>query len=472
MIRQKLNEIAKGVEALKRRIAKKRGEIIDSGHSDHKSQEESSAISSNKSTLMLQSGRVVIGLIVALAVVAGLVIFVQGKAKMRSSSKNLKPETIKLELAEKAVDGEILWQTHQEDEMRKLEGDLKKKIEEARNEDSEQRKQMLEDTRDEINGLKEQLKMAQLELAESNRAIQGMYLREEERGARGPVHEAIHPEMIEFGEGFERDVPKSAANYIPEGTYFTGYLLGGIVVSTALNTPDENATPLTIRLTDRGNLSKANGLDISKCRILGSCYGDISSERAVIRLEKMICEEDDMYITSNIAGDVHGPDGFNGIKGEVVSTGSKHIKNAMMGGLVSGLTSSAKGQDSLNITSGGLVSTKEKKFKDMATAGVMSGVSNAGDKIAEYYLRQAESMSPVLTIPGGVRVNAHITKGFFVGQLDTRKKIKADREKNRKARSESRKQEQEPVQAQAQSQEEYSSGEWKAQTLSGGNNGN
>ena len=89
----------------------------------------------------------------------------------------------------------------------------------------------------------------------------------------------------EFEHEVEFDRPKSAANYIPEGTYFTGYLLGGVVVSTALSTPDENATPVSIRLTGRGNLNKANKTDMAKCSIMGSAYGDLSSERAIIRLE-------------------------------------------------------------------------------------------------------------------------------------------------------------------------------------------
>ena len=233
--------------------------------------------------------------------------------------------------------------------------------------------------------------------------------------------------MQGFDNDTEFDMPKSAADYVPEGTYFTGYLLGGIVVSTALGAADENSTPVNIQLKGRGNLAKQNGLDISKCRIIGSAYGDLSSERAFIRLEKMVCEEDGMYITSEIAGDVHGPDGFNGIKGTVVSTGAKHIKNAAIGGLISGLAGSAKGQEGINITSGGLVSTKSKGFKDMATGGLLSGASNAGEKIADYYLRQAESMSPVLTIPGGVRVNPQIIKGFFIGQVNTHRKIKAKR---------------------------------------------
>ena len=73
------------------------------------------------------------------------------------------------------------------------------------------------------------------------------------------------------------------------------------------------------------------------------------------------------------------------------------------------------------------MSTKGKGFKDMATGGLMNGASNAGEKIADYYLREAERMSPVLTIKGGVRVNPQIIKGFFIGQVNTHRKIKAKR---------------------------------------------
>jgi hypothetical protein len=239
--------------------------------------------------------------------------------------------------------------------------------------------------------------------------------------------ESTHSESVltsqEFNSDISFDEPKPAEDYVPEGTYFTGYLLGGIVVSTALNTPDENATPVTIRLTQRGNLSKLNSTDISKCVITGSAYGDLSSERAVVRLEKLVCENDGMYITSNIAGQLYGADGYNGIKGTVVSTSSKHIKNAAIGGLIGGIAGAAKGQDGASLTGLGLISTKKKGMGDVLGQGASVGASNAGDKIADYYLRQAEAMSPVLTVPSGVRVNAQIIKGFWMGETTTHKRI-------------------------------------------------
>jgi conjugal transfer pilus assembly protein TraB len=223
----------------------------------------------------------------------------------------------------------------------------------------------------------------------------------------------------------EWDKPKSSRNYIPETSYVTGYTLGGIVVSTALNTPDENATPVVIRLSSRGNLPKNIGVDISTCRILGSSYGDLSSERVIIRVEKLVCidPKTELVTISDIVGTIHGDDGMNGIKGKVVATSNKHIKNAFVGGIIGGLASSAKGQEGLTLTSLGAVGTKKQGFGTVAGQGALTGVSNAGDKIADYYLRLAEQMSPVLTVPGGVKVDVIFTKGFFLGELGIRKKL-------------------------------------------------
>jgi hypothetical protein len=104
--------------------------------------------------------------------------------------------------------------------------------------------------------------------------------------------------------------------------------------------------------------------------------------------------------------------------------------NAAIGGVIGGVSSAAKGQDSALVNPAGMKMTKKKGAKSLLAEGGMQGVSSAGDKIADYYLRQAEAMSPILTVPSGVRINAQITKGFFVGEVGTHKKIKAARKSN------------------------------------------
>lgn len=364
----------------------------------------------------------------------GLFILVEEKAKNAANKDQiLEPLShLKVELPDKGLDTERHWRDHFESEMTRNKEEINASLDSMKREQDDLLRKARENIRIELSATKEKLDMAKAELA--NAAL-------ELRRDQAPREESIqqlHMEsnltVQEFNQEVSYDRPKSAVNYIPEGTYFTGNLLGGIVVSTALNAPDENATPITIKLKGRfnkgrstTNLSKLNKLPLHECRIMGSAYGDLSSERAIIRLEKLTCLENGFYRTSKIAGQIFGPDGFNGIKGKVVSTSTKHLKNAAIGGMISGLSSSAKGQDGLSIIGGGAITTKKKSMGDLFSNGAMSGVSNMGDKLAEYYLRQAEAMSPVLTIETGARVNAQITKGFFVGEASTHRKIKSEK---------------------------------------------
>lgn len=384
-------------------------------------------INSNNNRVIVKRQKIIfwLGIVILLTIVIGLLIYIQEKGKGNERRKNGIPKEItKIELPDNTIDTEKRWREHFESIMavQKQETEARlKSMEEVQSRLEAAANKMIEQ---ELRDTKEKLKAAREELINASLDLQRVAKEEEERVNANPPHEESRLSVREFEKEIEFDRQKSAENYIPEGTYFTGHLLGGIVVSTALNTPDENATPVSIRLVGRGNLNSLNKTNIKNCRITGSAYGDLSSERAVIRLEKLICEKDGLYQTSRIAGQIFGPDGYNGIKGTVVSTSSKHIKNAMLGGFISGLSASGKGQDVSLLTGSGLVSTNKRGMKDMLGQGALQGVSNAGEKISDYYLRQAEAMSPVLTIPPGVRVNAQITKGFFIGEISTHQKIK------------------------------------------------
>lgn len=372
-------------------------------------------------------------LFMTIGVGLALTILIQEKTseKDNKSDEKAQADIVKVDLPDKGLNTELQWRNYYDDQRAKDKKEMEERLKEIEESQARVMKKANEVVEQELSATKEKLAMAQRELASASLDLKRVTKEEDDRINAAPAHSESSLNTQSFNNEIEFGKPRAAASYVPEGTYFTGNLLGGIVVSTALNAPDENTTPVSIRLKDRGNLSELNKTDISKCRIMGSAYGDLSSERAIIRLEKMVCEENGFYITSKITGQIFGPDGFNGIKGSIVDTSSKHLKNAMIGGMISGFSSSVKGQEGLSLSSGGLVSTKSKGAKQMLGQGAMEGVSNSGDKIAEYFLRQAEAMSPVLTIPTGVRVNAQITTGFYMGEVGTHKKVKESRQQNR-----------------------------------------
>lgn len=372
--------------------------------------------------------------------VLGIVMKLQGgNSKKIKDEENVSAKGHNIATSYDAMDGNKIWQNHFEDKLRNSQYELQEKVEKVihdmRAKEEEQRKHRDQ----EMQKMAEQLKFAQDELRSAALELKRVSdIAESNKYEQAAVIRSGEVSSIKLGSNVQWDKPKDIRDYIPETSFVSGYTLGGIVTSTGINTASENATPVVIRLSNRGNLPKNINVDISKCRVQGSSYGDLSSERVIIRAEKLICidPKTELVTTSDVIGVVHGDDGMNGIKGKVIATSSKHIKNAFIGSMLSGLASSSKGVDALTLTSLGAVNTKRQGFKDLAGQGLLNGGSNAGEKIADYYLRLAEQMSPVLTVPGGVKVDVIFTKGFFLGEVGMQQKIAKARKGNKQVQAE------------------------------------
>lgn len=389
----------------------------------------------SNTNIRLQQLKILLSIVLIAGLIIGGVMLIIKKKAVGRLKPVVEEVVVTHELADKTLDPEKHWRNYFEERQEQLLKDVDQRLKDL----TEQQDKLLNQTNqrieEELTETKEKLAMAQQELASASLDLQRAANSEHKQPA-DLAYTASELATQDFDYGVEFDKPKSAKNYIPEGTYFTGHLLGGIAVSTGLNTPEQHAMPVTIQLIGRldsvghstTNLSPLNKLSLQNCRIHGSSHGDLSSERAIVRLEKMVCEQDGVYITSMIAGQIFGSDGLNGVKGTVIATSSKHLKNAVIGAFISGISSTAKGQESSTITTAGLIQTPKKGVKTLLGSGALQGSSNAGDKISDYYLRQVEAMSPILTVPSGIRVNAQIIKGFFVGEISTHKRIKAARD--------------------------------------------
>lgn len=336
-----------------------------------------------------------------------------------------------LKLATDSVKSEQKWQNYLEDkieEEQKLRDEQLKLLENSVTQKEESMKSM---QNAEFQEIKSRLAFVLSELEQlrtENNIIKNDLLlttSQEESAAL----QALNTIRIKHNE--EVSLPDSNYDYIPATSYVTGKLLGGIAVSTAVSS-SANPIPVIIRLEDRGNLPKDFAVDISQCRILGSCYGDISSERAIIRAEELICEDkvEGLVITTRVAGVIYGDDGMNGIRGSVVSMSEKHLRNAFTSGVLSGFANIAQGQEGYNITSFGSVSTKKKNMGDISKGGAITGITTAAEKLADYHIKLAENISPVILIPGGTKVDVMFTKGVYIGSKNIKEKLEVARGKN------------------------------------------
>lgn len=344
------------------------------------------------------------------------------------NNSNLVSKHQKIELGTDAIKGEVKWQNFLEESIETEGKTREEQISILKESINKHHSDTREESDSEFKELKDRFSYLVAEI-ESLKAKNTNL--ENEVASLSPEEEKIMPAELGITVIDTRisvKPPISSYNHIPATSYVSGHLLGGIAVSTSVTSTSE-PIPVIIKLTDRGNLPKKFAVDLKECRLLASAYGDISSERAIVRAEELVCEnkEAGLITTTKVSGVIYGDDGANGIRGTVVSMSDKHLKSAAIGGVLSGFSQTAKGKSGLNVTALGAVSTKSKGMKDMAQDGLLSGASSAAEKLADYHIKLAENISPVILVPGGTKVDVMFTKSVEIGSTDIEEVIKSER---------------------------------------------
>ena len=376
-----------------------------------------------------------LGLVAVLVIISFIILllFIASNDNIKNSNltedSNIAAKHKKIELGTDATKADVKWQNFLEESIETEGKTREQQIELLKNAVAKSQETSKEEVNLEFNELKSRLAYALNEIDRLKSDNQNIQL---EIASLIPENgsEALPAELgiTAINTKLVTKAPVSSFNHIPATSYVSGHLLGGIAVSTSVNSASE-PIPVIIKLTSRGNLPKDFAVDIKQCRLLASSYGDISSERAIIRAEELVCEDKvaGLITSTKVSGVIYGDDGANGIRGSIVSMSDKHLKNAVIGGVLSGFSNSAKGQNGLQITALGAVSTKKKGMVDMAQDGLLSGTASAAEKLADYHIRLAENISPVILVPGGTKVDVVFTKSVEIGSSDIEEVISAER---------------------------------------------
>jgi conjugal transfer pilus assembly protein TraB len=207
---------------------------------------------------------------------------------------------------------------------------------------------------------------------------------------------------------------RNAENYLPSGTFFEGRLLSGIDAPTG-GQAQNNPMPLLIQLTSHAFLPSSMRSEVKGCFVIGTAYGDISSERANGRTESLSCiKEDGTAIDIGIKGYITGEDGKAGLRGRLVSKQGQILANALTAGLISGIGQALSFSSTTQTTSalGNVVSTPNPG--DEAKAGFGAGFGKAMDKLAAYYITLADKVFPIIEVDADRKVTIVLTKGTFI----------------------------------------------------------
>ncbi|WP_342260143.1 TraB/VirB10 family protein [Candidatus Tisiphia endosymbiont of Metellina segmentata] len=221
-------------------------------------------------------------------------------------------------------------------------------------------------------------------------------------------------------------VKKDVKDYITTGSFARSLLLTGVVVGTGTN----NAAapePIMLRLVDTAIFSKGyRTKQIKEAILIGSCSGDISSERAKCRLETVsLLNNKGDIIEKKVEGWIIGEDGRPGIKGVVVDRSSDVARMAILNGVLGGIAQFFQNQATNGVFPISPITGQQNalKAKDVLKGGIYAGTGNALEKLADFAIKRAESMSPVIVVASGRVVDVVFRKGFDLQENDSSQNV-------------------------------------------------
>lgn len=208
--------------------------------------------------------------------------------------------------------------------------------------------------------------------------------------------------------------PKEIEFYMPTGSIISAMLLNGIDASTSTSARSE-PMPALLRVEKDAILPNRFTSDIKDCFVLVSGHGDLSSERAFLRGEYLSCVRNDgAVLETKFPSYVVGEDGKAGMRGRLVSKQGQMIARTLIAGFASGVSKAfdVTPVSVLDTTSiGGSVQYQNNFNSGLARGAAAQGASQALEKVADFYIKMAEQIFPVVEITAGRRVDIVVTNG-------------------------------------------------------------
>lgn len=204
---------------------------------------------------------------------------------------------------------------------------------------------------------------------------------------------------------------------IPMGSILSGKLINGLDAPTG-QAARKDPFPVVLRVRKEALLPNYYTADIRDCHVILSGYGDLSTERVMLRLEGVSCvSEDGFVMESKAEGYATGSDGKAGVRGRLVSRSGQMIANSILAGSLSGFAS-AFGQVPIPVVNTNPSQGQQQidYASQLTTAGVnnglMKGAQSGLERVADYFLDVAESIFPILELDAQREIDIILTRGI------------------------------------------------------------
>lgn len=221
----------------------------------------------------------------------------------------------------------------------------------------------------------------------------------------------------------EDEKEKELSVTLPAGSMLSGVLVTGMDAPTGRQA-QRDPFPSLIRIKTEAILPNRFRADFRECLLIAGGWGDLSSERAYMRSERLSCVRNDgTVLEAPIEAFASGEDGKAGIRGRLVSKQGQLIAKSLTAGIMQGAAAAfdVKQVPSINITRGGTGDgdvqspVYEQAFDSNAIqAAGARGAGTALERIADYYLEMAENIFPVIEIDAMREVDFIVNRGMTV----------------------------------------------------------
>lgn len=197
--------------------------------------------------------------------------------------------------------------------------------------------------------------------------------------------------------------------FLPATTFVRSLILNGADVPTG-GQAQSNPLPITLQIIDVANLPNLHKLNIKDCRFLAAGWGDLSSERMLARLESLSCVIDGQAVSMQVKGYLIGEDGKAGVRGRLVSKRGQLLANSLLAGIASS-TGEVMAGTAGTVQETPFGNTRIIDGDQVGRAAVGGGLSSTARTLAEYYMKQADLLYPVIETDAGRIVEVLITEG-------------------------------------------------------------
>lgn len=212
---------------------------------------------------------------------------------------------------------------------------------------------------------------------------------------------------------YNRAGGRTADTYLPAGTFIRAALLNGLDAPTG-GQAQQNPHPVLLRLEDNAQLPNSVRAALKGCFVTGSAHGDLSAERAYVRLDRLSCiDEKGGAVDVAVRGYVSGEDGKTGLRGRLITKSGQVIANALFTGVLSGFGEALR-QNSMTTTTAPVTGAQTQTVNNALEYGVGTGIGKAMDRVSQYYIKLADKLFPIVEIDGARVVDVVLTRGVSI----------------------------------------------------------